>query len=453
MRWLANVRRNPFVLPMAVVAGLAIFFISEGSYWRSQDSISDLYGVFNSRQSLITLERVLVDAEIGQLGYLLTGRTDYLQTHQDGRSLGLEALAVLDVQSQDDPAAQVQLTELRQLWLAKLDELDKTIVLMRTDQKGAAMDLMMAGAGQQNLDRVRRLTAKLMSEQRDLRELVNRELERTLLLGRYGVAALSCVLMLALVLYLRKSADLVDAQEIQQVALQEAHIKLEADVLLRTEQLTDLTRYLLRAREDERHRLARNLHDDLGSLLTAAKLDAARLRSRLGPNVAETQALLAGLVTKLNSSILLGRSIIEDLRPSTLDHMGLPATLELLAADFAQRLGVEVHSNFESVRLLPSTELVVFRVVQEALTNISKYARASQVWIDLGLCPDSTAMVCLRVRDDGVGFDARAPSRSVFGLMGMRFRVEAEGGTLSVQSEPGQGTWIEVLLPVLSTPS
>ena len=452
MRWLAIVRRNPFVLPMSVMAGLAIFFISEGSYWQSQGSISELRGFSATRQSLMTLERVLADAEISQRGYLLTGRSDYLQPYADGRREGLEALAVLDQYSNDDPAAQMHLAELRRLMLAKLDALDKTILLLRTDQRAAAMALMLAGDGKENLDQVRALTARLVGDQSAMRNLANRELDRTLLLSRYGVAALSAVLMLALILYLRKSADLVATQEVQQAALQAAHNQLEADVLLRTEQLTDLTRYLLKAREDERHRLARNLHDELGSLLTAAKLDAARLRSRLGSKVGETHALLADLVAKLNSSILLGRSIIEDLRPSTLDHMGLPATLELLVADFAQRLRIEVHTKLESVRLLPSSELVVFRVVQEAMTNISKYARASQVWIDLGPCPNSAAMVCLNVRDDGVGFDARAPSRSVFGLMGMRFRVEAEGGTLSVQSEPGQGTRIEVLLPGLSTP-
>jgi signal transduction histidine kinase len=297
---------------------------------------------------------------------------------------------------------------------------------------------------------VRMLTGQLMSEQTALRQVTNRALDRTLLLSRYGVAALSAVLMLALVLYLRKSDDLASVQAAQKQALQAAHDRLEADVAQRTTQLTDLTRHLVTAREDERHRLARNLHDDLGSLLTAAKMDAARIRSRLGNSAPDAQAQLADLVIKLNSSIALGRSIIEDLRPSTLSHLGLAATLGILGAEFSQRAGVPVHSHFEPVRLKPSGELAVFRVVQEAMTNLSKHANAKQVWITLAPSQSQPGQVSLSVRDDGVGFDAQATSRSAFGLLGMRFRIEAEGGSLRVCSQPGSGTQIEVTLPALA---
>jgi len=107
-----------------------------------------------------------------------------------------------------------------------------------------------------------------------------------------------------------------------------------------------------------------------------------------------------------------------------------------------------VHTGFVPVRLRPEVELVVFRVVQEALTNLSKYAHASQVWITVAPGGDAAKWVQVSVRDDGVGFDANASSGSAFGLLGMRFRVEAEGGSLHVQSHAGEGTLIEVTLPV-----
>jgi signal transduction histidine kinase len=450
MRWPSIVKRNPFVLPMAVVAGLAIFFISEGSYWQSLDTIHDLRGIASARQNLSNLERALADAETGQRGYLLTGRSDYLQPYQDGRRASQEALVLLDRHFKDDPAASALLAELRLLSQAKLGELEETVRLTKADQKAAAIQLVLSGAGKQNMDRVRVLIGQLMSEQTALRQSTNQALDRTLLLSRYGVAALSAVLMLALVLYLRKSDALANAQAAQKADLQSANDKLEAEVAQRTTQLTDLTRHLLTAREDERHRLARNLHDDLGSLLTAAKLDAARIRSRLGDAAPEAQARLADLVDKLNSSIALGRSIIEDLRPSTLGHFGLAATLGILGAEFSQRAGIPVHSHFEPVRLKPSVELVIYRVVQEAMTNLTKYAHAQQVWINLAPSTANPDQVTISVRDDGVGFDAHASSRSAFGLLGMRFRVEAEGGSLLVRSGPGQGTQIEVSLPALA---
>jgi signal transduction histidine kinase len=208
--------------------------------------------------------------------------------------------------------------------------------------------------------------------------------------------------------------------------------------------LRELTHHLQTAREDERQRLARNLHDDLGSLLTSAKLDAARIKPRLANAAPETQELLAHLVSTLNSGIALGRSIIEDLRPSALSNLGLIATLEILSRDYAERSGTQVHCALEPVQLQPSAELVVYRLVQEAMTNISKYAQASNVWVELSAGPDQ---VSIAVRDDGIGFDATAKTSSAYGLVGMRFRVEAEGGTLQIISTPGQGTHLRATLP------
>ena len=209
--------------------------------------------------------------------------------------------------------------------------------------------------------------------------------------------------------------------------------------------VAELATHLQTAREDERHRLARNLHDELGALLTSAKLDAARIRSRLavgGPP--EALERLHHLVDTLNSSIALGRRIIEDLRPSTLSNLGLVPTLEILARDFSTHSGIPVHCTLAPVKLGPEAQLAVYRLVQEAITNITKYARAQQVWIELGPA-DGKARV--RVRDDGAGFDPAAIPRSAYGLLGMRHREASQGGSFRLSSSPGQGTTIEVTLP------
>lgn len=219
----------------------------------------------------------------------------------------------------------------------------------------------------------------------------------------------------------------------------------------RTSQLTELTHHLQTAREDERSRLARNLHDELGALLTSAKLDAARIRPRLTSAAPEALERLAHLVEMLDSSIALGRRIVEDLRPSTLDNLGLVATLEILAREFAERSGVQMHCALVPVALAPAAELVVYRLVQEAVTNISKYARAREVWLSMG--PSGAHWVEVSVRDDGVGFDTRVPPRSAYGLVGMGFRVEAEHGSLVVESAPGRGTVIRGRLPRVSVAS
>lgn len=257
-------------------------------------------------------------------------------------------------------------------------------------------------------------------------------------------AALVIVSLVALKTVWRQRLTLKELQQELQRAVQAERDRLESEVLLRTAQLTELTHHLQTVREDERHRLARNLHDDLGALLTSAKLDAARIRSRLADKAPEALELLAHLVSTLNSGIALGRSIIEDLRPSALGNLGLVATLEILTREFAENSGIEVHCSLEAVELRASAELMIYRMVQEATTNIMKYAHASQVWVSVAM---DHGQVAVSVRDNGVGFDTHAPARSAYGLVGMRFRVEAEGGTLSLVSAPGQGTLILVKLP------
>jgi signal transduction histidine kinase len=110
------------------------------------------------------------------------------------------------------------------------------------------------------------------------------------------------------------------------------------------------------------------------------------------------------------------------------------ATLEILAREFAERSGVQVHCALAPVKLEATTELVIYRLVQEAITNITKYARARNVWLNLA---GQNGEVEVSVRDDGVGFDPAAKPSSAYGLLGMRFRVEAEGGTLTLVSAPG----------------
>ena len=207
----------------------------------------------------------------------------------------------------------------------------------------------------------------------------------------------------------------------------------------------ELTERLQTAREDERHRLARNLHDDLGSLLTSAKLDAARIKPRIASKAPEALELLAHLVATLNSSVALGRRIIEDLRPSALVNLGLLPTLEILAREFTVQSGVPVATELEPVTLQPTCELMVYRLVQEAFTNITKYAKAHQVWLTVQLRGE-VLEVC--VRDDGVGFDTDARSGSQYGLLGMRYRVQAEGGRLEITSSPGQGTRVLARLAI-----
>ncbi|MDO8420066.1 MAG: sensor histidine kinase [Rubrivivax sp.] len=264
------------------------------------------------------------------------------------------------------------------------------------------------------------------------------------LIERVGVAAVAVLSLLALWMSVRLRREMAA----QRTADREgARVELQAQVESRTQEFAELARHLQSAREDERSRLARALHDELGSLLTAAKLDVARIKSRVATTAPEALERLGHLNETLNSVIALTRRITEDLRPSTLGNLGLTAALEILAREFGSSAGVRIEVDLQPVSLSAQNELTIFRLVQEALTNVAKYARATSVRITLA---PSQGFAKVSVVDDGVGFDTRDAKVASFGLLGMRYRVEGEGGQLFVESRPGAGTRLGATLPLLA---
>ncbi len=169
-----------------------------------------------------------------------------------------------------------------------------------------------------------------------------------LLVYRIGIAAMVLVGLLALMLYLRQRG----AMETQRrMDVESARAELQAQVESRTQEFAELARHLHTAREDERNRLARALHDELGALLTAAKLDVARIKTRAAGSPPETLERLAHLNEMLNSVIALTRRITEDLRPSTLSNLGLVPAIEILARDFAAGADIRIDCALQPVSL------------------------------------------------------------------------------------------------------
>jgi signal transduction histidine kinase len=406
--------------------------------------LSRLFAVTDARASILDLRRNILDAETSQRGYLLTGRDDYLAPYE--RALGpiSDLFRVLDTHFHGNAKAAPIVDQLRERVQARLSLIAETVRLKQQGRPDLATELMLTGFDKEQMDEIQQLGAALLAEGTSSLAAGRESVQGTLLLGRIGVMALTALSLLALFIYLRHAASAEELQRQLTRTIEAERDQLESVVARRTEVLTSLAQHLQTARENERQRLARNLHDELGALLTSAKLDAARIKSRLAGAAPEAQERLAHLVQTLNASVALGRSIIEDLRPSTLANLGLVSALENLAREFGELAGIEVHRSLSPVKLKPSAELMIYRLVQEALTNIGKYASAKQVWVELR---SSGGQVHVSVRDDGIGFDTSVQSRSAYGLVGMRFRVEAEGGVLTVVSAPGAGTRVQALLP------
>jgi signal transduction histidine kinase len=443
--------RMAISLALALLAACILIGINETGFNQSSAALDDIAEASRTRASLNRVLQHVLDAETGSRGYLLTGDARYLEPYNAAvAEIGqqLDALRLTYKPSADEYAILAQLTRNVQ---RKLAEMDLSVRMRKQGNEDAWKFVLMTDVGKEHMDAIREQAARLINTSTAKMEVSQAQVRRSLLLSRIGIAAVAMAGLLAFYLYLRQTTALEAAGEQQQKVLQQERDLLERQVRERTATLAELATHLQQVREEERGHLARELHDELGALLTAAKLDVARLKSRLGTQpTPEIGQRLQHLTDALNSGIALKRRIIEDLRPSSLSNLGLTASLEILAREFSERSGVEITTELESVELDEPRQLTVYRLVQESLTNIGKYAEARHVEITV---QNHGNHVEVDIADDGKGFKVADIRPSTHGLAGMRHRVEAAGGRLTVISTPGKGSRISAVLPKAMVPA
>jgi signal transduction histidine kinase len=234
---------------------------------------------------------------------------------------------------------------------------------------------------------------------------------------------------------------------------EEHDANFEARVAERTEELSSLSTHLLRMMESERSELAKELHDELGGLITAAKMDMAWLQAHIGASLDPAgMEKFQSVVQMLNQAMTLKRRVVESLRPSLLDHFGLPVALRSHFEEICRQAGVECIATLpdEILDLEPAVQLTLFRVAQEALTNL--LARGSAKHVELVIEPhgeDGIDGYQMTVGDDGAPMDA-AQLRA---LVGMRHRMMGAGGRLDVEVAAGQGNRITAFVPRIAAKS
>lgn len=227
------------------------------------------------------------------------------------------------------------------------------------------------------------------------------------------------------------------------VALENAG--LQERMIAQQDRLRALASGILQAREDEARRIAHELHDEAGQLLASVHIALDELATQI-PERAATFRDLHHLLDRVEGQL---RRLSRELRPSILDDLGLAPALEWLAQGVGERTGLAISVMAPGTRLPSLVETAIYRVVQEALTNAARHARATRVQVEVQLAGSAVRVV---VQDDGQGFDvdaaqARRGDRGL-GLIGMRERVDALGGGLSIVSGRGQGTTLSVVIPL-----
>lgn len=223
--------------------------------------------------------------------------------------------------------------------------------------------------------------------------------------------------------------------------------RMEARVAERTEELSTLSTHLLRTIENERAQLARELHDELGGLITAAKMDMAWLQGHLGNSLdAAGEEKIRSVMQMLNQAMILKRRVVESLRPSLLEHFGLPVALRSHFEEQCGQAGLECVATLpdEIVDLEPQVQLTLFRVAQESLANLLTRGQAKHV--ELVIEPheeNDGGGYLMTIGDDGQAMDA--PQQRA--LAGMRHRLQSSGGRLEAVAIAGQGNRIRAYVP------
>ena len=436
-----------FIGPFAIVLALLVLVVSEMGHLELRRLNAEREASVQTQLVVGRLRRSLLFMETSIRGYLVTGRSEYLQPHRQQIPIFESTLESAQLLSLTDIPSKAILVELVEMAKRKQADMQEMVALFQAGDRIGAMVSLQTDVG-----------LKMMTQISDMVDEVIR-LESAKFSGAGEVRA-SSAWVSRLLIWVLVAASLLGAMMLMRlgrarerdhlVHMAELHAErdlLDEEVTRRTAETVALALHMERVREDERGRLARELHDELGGLLTAAKLDVARIRKRL-PEAGSGQDLLLHLSQSLDAGIALKRRIIEDLRPSSLANLGLKTTLLIHCREFSQRAEIQVATDIADITLPDDHALAVYRIVQEALTNVAKYAAASEVRVSM-LALDQRLEV--RVVDDGKGFDPQMKeSAGGRGLQGMRFRVRACGGDLLIQSSPGQGTSVIASIPLPS---
>lgn len=224
--------------------------------------------------------------------------------------------------------------------------------------------------------------------------------------------------------------------------------KSEQELIESRERLRDLATHMQVVREEERRRIAREIHDELGQSLTALKMDVHWLSHRFHTEEQSINKKLSSMSTLINNTILIVKRISSELRPILLDDFGLSAAIEWYGEEFSERTGIlcQIVSDPEEIILEQACSIAIFRIFQETLTNVVRHADASEVKVTIKKNSCNFEMV---IHDNGKGITKQEVSdpRS-FGLTGMRERVHYMGGEINIYGSENQGTTVKISLPM-----
>lgn len=426
---------------LAVLLVLSVFVLTEMRRSQVMEEATDIQHSQERIRLLVELQLVMTDAETGQRGYLLTGDPSYLAPYNEAKERISDYLRQLQsAYANDSPAMRAKANKLLELVNAKLAEVDVTVAAFQQSPK-SALKVMKTRVGQIAMSDLRGVTAEMRQDERNNIVSATVDWRRNHIMNR-DIAAAGAVLNVILILI----AGQLVARDLRHRT--ELANELEQQVRERTAELTDLSNHMQRLAEAEKAALARELHDELGTLLVAIKMDLAQLARYLNINLNDPNVRTRWdrIEASISAGIDLKRRVIEQLRPTLLDNMGLVAALRWQVGEVAKQANLGLTEIFpeEELNIGSDAAIAIFRVTQEAMTNIVKHAQATAVRI---VCSVDEHNFSLVIEDNGVGLPShRLNAVGSHGLSSIRHRVHSLDGKLTIESPEPSGTRLTITL-------
>src|SRR5580700_9054128 len=437
------------VPPFLIIGFLAaLFFLTGAGQHRLQEASERLQQTAVREQALEGMQSSLSRSVASQRGFLLTGDEKFLRNYDKNVADVVPQLERLRAAFEGSGADLADVRNLHVLIGKRLADLDTLVAIQKAQGIAAAIALVKTSVGTDAGEAINDVLEQLRHREALKRVAAEGYWSQSLTLSRWITVAGTIFNMLLVGIAARLVYMDLRRRTLQTAELRDQKLQLEREAEERNRELVELSTHLQSVAEREKASLARELHDELGGLLVGARMDISWAEQHLAAGDTDMKQRLNRVQQNLSAGIDLKRRIIEELRPTLLDNVGFVAALRWQFKETLTRADVKCNEYFpaEEPKLNPDAAIALFRIAQEAFTNIAKHSGAKEVHVSLDIDDDT---VVFRITDDGRGIPQGSFSASgSHGLASMRHRVRALEGTFDVNTFPSGGTSLIVRIPV-----
>jgi signal transduction histidine kinase len=438
------------VPPFLIIGFLAaLFFLTGAGQERLQEASERLQKSALREQVIDQLQNSLSRSVATQRGFLLTGDQKFLKAYDNYVAEVEPRLERLRLAYADSDSDLADVRTLHVLIGKRLADLAMLVAIQKTQGTSAAIALVKTSVGSDTGEAINEILEQLRDRESREHGAAEENWSRSLTLSRWIIVAGTVFNMLLVGIAARLVYMDLRRRTLQTAELRDQKLQLEREAEERNRELVELSTHLQNVAEREKAALARELHDELGGLLVGARMDISWAEQHLAENDSDMKQRLHRVQQNLSAGVDLKRRIIEELRPTLLDNVGLFAALRWQLQETCGRAGLKCIESYpdEEPKLTSDAAIALFRIAQEAFTNIVKHSAAKSMDITLDMDGDAIVM---QISDDGKGIPAsRLTAIGSHGLASMRHRVRALGGRLDVRSPASGGTILLVRIPAI----